>query len=355
MSNWWVSREAVKAAAKIHGAEHHARVDRIIEAVSRMIERRTRRFYIPRTESRTYRWPTLQRSQAGVLWLDQDLIAITTLQSEAQNSSPTTISSSDYFLEPNNERPPYLKIEIDLSSSAAFQAGDTPQRSISVAGRWGYSENTKSAGVLATSGGLSSDATATSMLTENGSLIDVGDTLLIESEQVFVTEVANANLASILINGALVKDLGDATVAVDGSTHGLKAGEVIQVDSERMFIRSISSNDLSVIRGWDGTQVAAHTDDTQVQAVRTYTIERGINGTTAATHADATAVSKYEPEFDIVSWALAEVISAWHQENAGWGRTVGTGEGAREMSSKSLDALRKSTLGQYLRVREAAV
>ena len=352
MANFYTGRRALKRAASINGVDRDAIIDRIIEAASRRIDRATRRFFIPRTETRLFRWPPEQHSRGYILWLDQDLISVTTLQTKAQDSSPTTISSSDYFTEPNNTGPPYNRIEIDLSSDAALEAGDTPQRSISVAGSWGFANDTRSAGTVAS--GLDSDATATSFVASDSSLLDVGDTMLVESEQIFISNVASAARGSILINDTLTADVSDVTVTVDGS-HGLVAGEVILIDSERMFIESISTNDLTVVRAYDGSVLATHSDDTAVHVFRTYTIERGVNGTTAATHADATAISVYEPPFDITQLCLADAIAAYHQEAAGWGRQVGAGEGATQPETGSLNRLRKDTIARYQRVRSAAI
>jgi len=349
LANWFCSREATKRAAGIAGASRDAQIDRIIEGVSRQVERMTRRWFIPRTETRLYRW-TSGRGSGTVLWLDADLISVTTLQTKAQDSSPTTISSSDYFLEPNNTGPPYSRIEIDLSSTAAFEAGDTPQRSISVAGSWGYSNDTVAAGTVAS--GLASDATATSMVCSDGSLIDVGDTLLIESEQVFVSERTAAQIGSQLIDGALTATQSQTSVTVDDGTQ-FNAGEVILVDAEKMFIDSISGNVLTVRRGWDGTTLAAHSDDTAVYGYRTLTIVRGVNGTTAATHANSTAVTKYAPPYDVQSLCIAEAVAVAAQEGAAWGREVGPGEGAQELSGRALGDLRKRTVLALRRERQA--
>jgi len=353
MPNWYAGRSAVKrATATDTGTTRDPQIDRAIEAASREIDRWTRRFFIPRTETRLYRWPPTQYGRSWQLWLDQDLIAVTTLKSEAQDTSPTTIASSDFFVEPNNQGPPYDRIEIDQSSSAVFQAGDTQQRSISVLGRWGYSEDTLGAGTV--SSGLSSDATATEMIGSDGSLIDVGDTLLIETEQVFVTEVANAAVGSELIDGALTKDKGEVAVTIDDGTE-VSAGEVILIESERMLIESISGNVLTVVRGFDGSAVAAHNNDTAFHAFRTYTIVRAVNGTTAATHANGTAVSRYAPEADIVALCVAEATRIIHQERSGWGRTIGPAGGATVPSGQGLDELRSAVYGHLTRVRQAAI
>lgn len=352
MTNHYATREQVKRAVSINGADKDPIIDRLIESVSRSIESCTKRFFIPETQTRTYRWPNLIYGHILTLWLDGDLISVTTLQIRAQDSSPTTIPASDFYLEPANHAPPFDRIEIDLSSGSAFESGDTPQRSVSVEGEWGYSDNTAPAGTV--SSGLDSDSGATTMVCSNAALIGVGDTLLIESERMFVSDRAFANLASILLNGALTADQTNDTVTVDAS-HGIQANEVIKVDSEDMYVKAVNGNDLTVIRAYNGSLLAAHADNTQAQINRTLTIERGVNGSTAATHADSTAISKYEVPFDINELCVAEVIAAYSQEQSGWGREIGQGEGQREHNEKALGRLRKEVIGNYKRMRMAAI
>ena len=354
LPNWYASREQVKRSLEIKGVERDFTIDRIIESISRLIDKETRRYFIPRIETRLYRWPNSIYGQGQVLYLDQDLISITTLQSEAQNASPTTIASTDYFLEPNNTGPPFDRIEIDISSSASFNSGDTPQRSISVLGSWGFDNDTRSTGTVAS--GLASDATVTTFVCSDASLIEVGDTLLIQSEQVFVSNRDFAALAgSIQTNdAAIAADMADVTITVDGS-HGILAGETIRLDSEEMYVERVATNDLTVIRAWNGTVLATHADDLAVHINRTLTIERGVNGTTGATHANATTISKYLVEREIGMYCVAESIASYMQERAGWGRQVGAGEGATEFSAKALGDLRKRVLSRYRRMRMAVV
>jgi hypothetical protein len=354
MANWYTSREDIKRAITIVGVDNNPRIDRTIEAVSLRIEHWTRRFFIPKTETRLYRWPN-PNGRGWILWLDQGLISLTTLQTKAQDSSPTTIAAADYFLEPANLGPPFDRIEIDLSSTSAFASGNTPQQSISVLGSWGYKADAKSVGTVAS--GLSSSSSAVSMVCSDSSLltgVSVGETLLIESEQIFVSQKVNAALASIKIDGALTKDQSEVSVTVD-TGHGINDGEVILVDSERMYVESSTATVLTVKRAYDGSVLAVHSDNADVQTYRTLTIERGVNGTTAATHANATAVSKYEPPFAISQLCIAEVVADLSQEGAAWGRVVGAGDGAGELSGRELANLRKTVVDEYVRMRVGVV
>lgn len=352
MPNLYTGRETVKQSASIHGADFDEEIDRLIESASRRIDRQTRRLFIPKTQTRTYRWPPSHLGSATILWLDYDLISVTTLKTKAQDSSPTTIAATDFFLEPNNSGPPYDRIEIDLSSSAAFESGSTPQRSIEIAGSWGYSDDKLDVGTVTS--GLDSGTTTTSFICSDSSQVQVGNTLLIESEQLYVSDKINAALGSILLNDTLTADKSDTLVTVDGS-HGLVAGEVVLIDSEKMFIDSVATNDLTVIRAYDGTVLAAHADDTAIHVYRTLTVERGACGTSAATHADATKVEIYEPPFDISQLCLAEVLTLFQQNRASWGRSVGSGETVVEFSGRALGNMWKEVVANYRRHRTASV
>ena len=354
MPNWYTTREAVKRAIRSNGNENDEAIDRLIEAASRDVDNMTHRWFIPQTQTRLFRWPG-NYGRGNTLWLDTDLISVTTLQTKAQDSSPTTIASSDYFLEPSNSAPPYNRIEIDISSTASFEGGDTPQRSISVAGSWGFANDTVSVGTV--SSGLASDATETEFVCSNGSLtsgINVGDTLLIESEQLFITEKAAAALASIVLNGALTADKSENLI-VDGGTHGIAVGERIRVDSEEMFVRATTATTLTVERAYNGTTLATHSDDAAVHIFRTLTATRGVNGTTGATHANATAISAYRAPAPIRELAQGMAIAAYTQEAAAYGRAIGVGDAAVEMTGRELGALMQRVTGQYLRAREYAL
>jgi hypothetical protein len=358
MANWYTSRERFKVAANISGGQYDDTIERVIEASSRDIDRWTRRHFIPKTQTRLYRYPQPRPSIATVLWLDQDLLSVTTLQTKAQNTSPTTISSSDYFLEPNNPEPDgntrYNRIEIDESSTAAFEAGDTSQRSISVAGSWGWGNATQSSGAIDDSGGISSSDTT--LIVSDASKIDVGDTLLIDSEQIFVSDRSFAARASILLDMGSDLAATNATVTVTlDSSHGIVAGEVIRIDSEQMFVLSVSTNDLTVVRAWDGSVLASHSNNTAIHVNRTLTIERGINGTTAASHSDEATINKYTPDSDISRWCMAEAIATYHQEHSGWGRSIGTGDGATELTGREITQLRQSMVAYYRKVREGVI
>jgi len=339
-SRWYATREAVKAAVGITGGKADALIDSYIETASEALEKLlSGRRFIPQTETRYYPWPQ-KAGKSTVLYLDQDLLAVTTLQAKAQDASPTTIAAADYFLEPVNE-PPYRRIEIDLSSSAAFEAGDTSQRSISVLGRWAYSEATKAAGALAEA----DDGTETALNVTDSSLIDVGDTILIGTEAMFVSARAQLTTGTTL-NDTLAASQSDVTVTL-ASGAAAKQGEVLLLDSEKMLVEAISGNDLTVQRGYDGSVLAAHSSGITVYAPRTLTVVRAVNGTSAATHADAAAILKYAPPADIVNYVQGLAILSHKQASSGWTGQIGGPEGAVQVRPFDIAKLEEKIIANY--------
>ena len=334
MSNWYTTREAFKEALAVHGSDRDALIDRKIAAASRTIDEQMGRHFIPILATRYYPWPQRTQDARQHLWLDQDLISVDADGLKTANGT-VTIGATDFFLEPVNTGPPYRRIEIDLgddvASDAAFGSDDSAQRAVSVQGKWGYGEDTEAAGTLAVA---ITTTTATTLVCSDGSLIDVGHTLLIGTEQLFVSGRATVDTACNT-NGALTGEANEVTVAVDDGTK-VKAGEVIQINAERMYVESVTGDDLSVKRGYDGTVLAAHDDAQDVYAFRTLTVVRGVNGTTAATHLINAAISKYAPPEPIQALCLALAIFNYKQDQGGRTGIVGDSELSMRVNPKSL-------------------
>lgn len=350
MTNWYTTRGAVRGASLSRVSA--ARVDTAIEAASRFVDAQTRTRFIPITATRSFRFPA--RHRIGATWvlpLDAALLAVTAFTDEGDDT--TAIAAGDYFLEPANEGPPYYRIEIDLSSSEVYANKDTPQRALRVTGRWGEGEDTEAAGNL---NGALPDASGTALAITDGSRIDVGHSLLVESEQLFVSARGDADLAQDT-SGDITASLTDTTFTLDGApTDALAVGEVLRVGSERMRVESITSTTVfEMERAIEGSTLAAHSNNADVFIERSYTIVRGVNGTTGASHADDTAITRYAPPADVQAWCRAEALAMIAQETAAWGREVGSGEGASEFRGIGLARLRTDTARGYRRNTMAAV
>jgi len=77
-------------------------------------------------------------TEGRMLYLDEDLASITSIITNADATSPTTLETSDYITHPRN-RAPYHAIEILGSSNESWTYSDDPQSGISVTGKWAWS------------------------------------------------------------------------------------------------------------------------------------------------------------------------------------------------------------------------
>lgn len=153
------------------------------------------------------------RSRIASVPLDRWLISATTVTSyedTARTSSETLTEgiANDYLLRPYNSSP---KFEITLTeeTTKSFGAG---QQVLSIAGKWGWNEDT------------SPDTTT--------------------------------------LNGAISST--SATSVVLTSATNFSVGNTILIGTEQMYIRVISSNTLTVTRGVNGTTAATHSDSATV-------------------------------------------------------------------------------------------
>jgi hypothetical protein len=348
----YATREAVKlaSAGTIQGAVLNDALDRHIDAITREIDDlvaddASRASFIPITETRyldgsgDHAWTPFLLS-ISELKVDED----------GDGTYETTLTAADYWLWPDNED---AKRRIDLNpQSTVLTVFPVGRRRIQVIGSWGYSSLSVAAGGV--TAGLAASAGATTFEASDSSLIGIGDCLLIGTEQVFVTSKVALDIAQNT-SGALTASVTNTALTLGGApTVAVKAGEVLRIESELVRVNSVNSTtSFEVTRAYDGSTLAAHSGGADVYVYRTITIERGVNGTTAATHPDATAIARYYPPSDVTDLCIAEVIGRLMQEQSGWGREIGTGDGAREYRGSELRHLRERLIGRYRRTKVA--
>lgn len=258
-------------------------IARIVEASSRRIDNHVgMQSFGPRIETRYYdigagslrESPqnirnTTTRENLGftsgftnAIILDAWLISATTVTSYTQTDRSdsevlTEGYNADYWLTPYNASP---KVEIKLNedSTKAFHAG---QQTLAITGNWGY----------------------------QGDIVSVTT----------ADAVSSTTATSISVSSAT--DFG--------------AAQTIKIDSEQMYITSISGN--------------------------TLTVERGVNGTTAATHSGGATASRFEyPELVIqVCLDLSKIF--FRDRDMGVVQAIGTGEmGVTRSDLEILNTLR---------------
>lgn len=348
MGIFYATREEVKGAADIaETAYANARIDRAIEAASRSVDKLCHRVFYPTVATRRFDWPDPQQGTTWRLWLNQnELVSATSV-----SSGGVTIAASDYELYPD-DGPPYNRLEIDLSSSASFGGGDTHQKDISITGVWcGCELDDDPAGSLAAAISTTDGTTAD---VSDSAAIGVGQLIKIGSERMVVTAKTMITTGQTL-QTPMTESTSNTTCAVTtGSSY--TPGEVILLDSERMFIEDIAGNNLVVKRAYDGTVLAAHTGST-IYARRRLTVERGVLGTTAATHLNSAAITKHVFPGPVRRLAIAEAQTTLAQESAQWARVIGSGENTRESWARGLKDAREQCyddFGRKGRIRAVA-
>lgn len=216
-----------------------AAILRILESASRTMEQSIGgRSWAPRVETRVYDlgsgglrnnrlldtrqsyhrpdyWPG-NLGGRGVVMLDDWLLAATAVTAYSDTSRTTTQTltagiAADYLLEPYNESPKHT-LKLTEITAKTLGAG---QQTLSIAGTWGWQNVTTA---ITTLGAAISSTTATSVTVASGAPCAVGQTLVIDSEQLYVTGVATNTLTVVRgVNGttAATHSNGQAVSRID--------------------------------------------------------------------------------------------------------------------------------------------
>jgi len=183
------------------GAGDDPEMFQLLLAVSEWVDRYCDRHFYSRVQTLEFDGP------GGVQLLIPDLVAITTLKADENDDATfeTTWAATDYRLGPHNAEPtehwggPYTNVRVRTAGTKTeFLKGE---RNFEIVGRWGYREFTELSGSLvAVDSPLS--ATATTMNVTLGTDFAIGQTVLVESEQMLIANIAaNALTVRRALNG----------------------------------------------------------------------------------------------------------------------------------------------------------
>lgn len=323
----YATREDVKGALDLkETARNNREVDRAIMSASRTIEGLCHRRFYPQTATRFFPWPN--GSLPWRLWLeDSELISVTTL-----SSGGTVIPPANFFLEPNVSGPPFNQIQVSLSSSSAFGGGPTTQRDITVTGLFGYSNDETPVGDV----DEAMTTTETDMDVTDSSGIGVGQILRVGSERLIVTEKAMKDTGvNIDASDSLTAAKNDVSITLSTLTGAPTPGEVILINSERMLVVDVAGTVATVIRGWDGSVLAAHAANADIFAPRTLTVARGALGTMAAAMSAGDDVFRWDPPAGVQELCVAEAVVSLLRGSSGYAAQTGVGSTARTVGGGS--------------------
>lgn len=327
----------------------NAIIDRAIQSTARDIEGHLHRIFYPLDATFKWDWPNYQYALPWRVWFDQwDLVSAT----QVQSPEGTVIPIANVIFRPVNKRPgwPFTYMEIDRSTTSVFTAGPTPQLSVWVTGTWGFGNDMDAAGTLAAA---VTTTTAGTVTVSDGSLMGVGDLLIVDSERMLVTERAPAATGQLNVAGCTAAQASDNAITVADGTQ-VHAGEELLIDSERLLIEGVNGNVVTVKRGWNGTVLAAHAANTALYAYRVLSVLRGQLGTSAAVHANAAPVSRHRVPSTVNELAIAEAVVRTAAMSGGY--QAETGEGGSVHPAAGLGLADKwdeavTTYGRKLRIR----
>ncbi len=309
-------------------------------AASRSLEGFLHRRFYPELRTIKADWPNYSYNPSWDfdLW-DNEAISIASV-----TSGGVTIPPASCILRRADDKtePPYDSLQINLSGSAAFSAGNTFQQSLQMSLLTGWNDTDVSIPDAGLAGNISDSLTTLEFYPLSGQLnVGIGSLILIGTERMIVTDRRMSD-AAINTTGALTANQSSDSLAVGDGT-AFATDEIILVESERMRIRDIAGNTLIVNRAVDGSVLASHASGLDIYALRTFTVKRGALGSTAVAHLNAAPV--YAHDFAthvplINELCIAEMVVLLEQNAAGYARVIGAGSSARETKSEGLADVR---------------
>lgn len=277
--NTYVTLDVFKGTGTLNitGTGDDTRLLSLLESAGRMVDRYCNRHFYVLEATRKF-------DGAGTAsLLLPDLVSVDTSGLKTDDNKDrtfeTTWATTDYLLLPSNADPanaedpgsrPYARIEVDTDAGtkAAWPAG---RQTVQIAGQWGWWRHLKRASETANA---VADATTTSVVVSSRSDVEAGHTLLIDTEQ--------------------------------------------------LYLRSYSTN--------------------------TLTVDRGVNGTTAAAHSGGAAIDIYEYPGPITEAVVIQAARLWKRRDAVFSSTAQNPETGRFGVASGMDADVALLLGQYRRV-----
>ena len=275
MTNAYADLTTLKSAGvlNITGTGYDTRLRELLESVSRLVDQYCNRHFYVLVATRKF------DGDGGTELHVRDLISVTSVKTDdnKDRTFETTWAATDYLLYPSNADPTkpwgraYSRVLVDTEAGNedVFTSG---MQTVEIDGKWGYCEVTEDSGADINEGGAFS-ASDTTLTVTDGSKFAVGETVLIESEQLYIT--------------------------------------------------AISTNDL--------------------------TVTRGVNGSTAASHADSTDISIYRYPEPVGEACLIQASRLWKRKDSGFTSSAGLPQTGVMKLFKGLDPDVKQLLSGYRR------
>ncbi len=244
--NTYSDIDTLKQRAGITGTSQEALLWLALYSASRAVDRYCNRHFFVLRGARQF--DVHDATQFGV----PDLASVVAIREDADRDRvfELTLTSDQYLLYPLNAEPdkpwgrPYTKVVADPDGTRPRLT--TGRRAVEVDGEWGFRRVFEDGGADLNAGGPTS-ASATQVTVTDGTLVAAGATVSIESEQLFVRLVSGNDLT--LVRGVN----GTAAVShVDGldmltARYPAQVSEAALLIASRLFLRK--DTPLAVIAG----------------------------------------------------------------------------------------------------------
>jgi hypothetical protein len=130
----------VKEYLDVEGAGDDALIGDLIDRAQKAIDSHTRRTFEDPGADDTREFTVGEDTEGRELLFDEDIYSITTVVTDADNASPTTVPLTAYVTMPRNTTP-YYGIKLLTSQSYIWEYTDDAEMGIEITGRWAYSES----------------------------------------------------------------------------------------------------------------------------------------------------------------------------------------------------------------------
>jgi hypothetical protein len=344
-----------------------AKLDRAIQSGADAVDRLCQRRFYVKDATYTFDWPNYQYAYPWRLWLKQYELAAqpTLVVSGTYLPSPVVIPSTDYFLQPINDGPPYTSIELRRDRNSSFGNNTTPQNDIGITGSFGYWMMTQQVGTATSTINIGDSVVQVS----DGAQPGVGDAILVDAERMLVVDSTFTTTGVSFLTGITTAVANDNVGTVSNGA-AFTVDEQILVDTEVMLITMILGNTIIVRRAFSASILTTHSGGA-IWARRQISVLRGALGTTAASHSNGVSISVFVPPAQVKQLNVAEAVVSPNLETGGYASGpagLGSGSGAGVTQNQSangqakepvfgsgLPDLRMKVLEQYGRQARSSV
>ncbi len=214
--NLYTTLESMKTALDIALAKttYDAILLEYIEGASRRCDDVCgRRFYVETDTRDVSGWGVLDRRKVLYLPVD-DLLTVTSVGVDTERDltfdGDTLVENTDYYLSPRNVFPRTALYKHPTGTKTLFAMWDPYLR---IVGSWGYGANVSPWDATAVTGTVA-DTTTTTLTLSADDVIAVGHTILVESEQMYVTALGTLEATVVRnVNGTTPTAHTTATVS----------------------------------------------------------------------------------------------------------------------------------------------